>query len=106
MFLGHRFADEELEAAAREVFADLGRVPTDTAYIGWARRPDVQARGRRPRTTSVFARLGGLGPLMQQLGLVAHSSPGRYAGLLVFEGVLPWCDPQGCGAARPHAVSA
>lgn len=80
MFLGHRFMDAELEAAAREVFADLGRVPTETAYIGWARRPDVQARGRRPRSTSAFDRLGGLGAVMQRLGLVAHSSPGRYAG--------------------------
>lgn len=83
MFLGHRFTDEELETTAREVFADLGHVPTRTAYIRWARRAAVQARGRRPKALYAFDRLGGIGAVMQRVGLVddpAQVTVTRYAG--------------------------
>jgi hypothetical protein len=55
--LGPEMTDEELITALQQCAKDLGETPTSTAYMQWARRPDVTRRpGRRPRSIGAFQR--------------------------------------------------
>lgn len=74
---GPGFSKDEVTAALREAAEDLasengdGCLPTVTAYLAWARRPDVRRRsGRRPRSLIPFQRLfGGYLPALVAAGL-------------------------------------
>jgi hypothetical protein len=58
--INERYSRKDIAQALRECAADLGRAPTLTAYLHWARRPDVSDRpGRRPRSYHPFDRIGG-----------------------------------------------
>lgn len=69
--LGPSFEEQELVDALRACAADVGSPPTLSAYLCWARRPDVQARpGRRPRSQGPFDRFGGYANVLIASGLI------------------------------------
>jgi hypothetical protein len=63
----YRFDDSEIFSALRECAAELGRPPTMSQYLQWAKRSDVAERpGRRPVSYHPFERFGGF--RMAQVG--------------------------------------
>jgi hypothetical protein len=68
--IGPRFSDEEMKKALRDCAHDLGKIPTRSVYVAWAKRPDVIRRpGRRPQSHMVFNRLGGFPDALAAAGL-------------------------------------
>ena len=71
--LTYRFSDEEVFAAVRECWTDLGHVPTANEYGQWARRPEIIDRpGRRPRGYRNFKRLGGFRKVLFKAGVISE----------------------------------
>lgn len=70
--MGPSFDKQEVLDALRACAKELGFPPTVSAYLSWARRPDVRERkGRRPRSQSPFDLFGGYANALLEAGLVA-----------------------------------